>query len=1429
MKIKLEFEPKGFGEADIDDEVVEVSDPEKADDDEPLTGKKRSAEEAFDVDGDEEIQVLGGNMNFASNMPHPRESCTVHPFVNPRQSSKTSGNMQHCPNCYCYVCQVKADDCSMWDKHYNANCREPKWKQLRETLSASSLTTSFTQSQLSKYMTIINSLVEQRGQAPNTFNQYYDDDDDDDYDDDDDDDDMGGMFGHFPYGHMFAVSNHMRKNTGESMLLFNALGKCLEEKSVDGFAVGTALLVKLLTPQNSYSKQLDWSIIRWFVHPHRTAEALTALKTEIAKLDLGFRSRVEKIVSDVEKVTQNPATYLIGQKLIPLMDLSRPCMMDLLKFVLPKLSESQFQAVLAGCYLPGWVKMSLVLTCLELEGGKYVGLATHWLRDFTDFSNLKIPEKAEYNVNPQTLERVLLAVAHDTRIMNYLVAAAFPQVFHDVDSDAQMEQAVRQMGDEEMSMLIEALLNRVGGVHRWTDFIFASASRLRLVVIWVAANFRKGGEFHDFALFTTDKQPRCKATPNFDLVVALMANVGVRFLGLLPSSSVVVPKFALALFRMAADCMHCVSSWTTEIEFEMCRFPTVERDAAGNYRLGGLHRWLGDDSDMSFPSVSSLRASFAAEKASDSNNRLVRIFGASPSWDGLKAALSGSLVDMAAAAPRRLTVLCAAVWKLTLKECVARQTYTTSVRDTLLFSEVDFAGLRAHLSALKAAGPVDPQLPLLFCLTGLLAMAKHVAGFLKDIKAPMPSHLLGAELVPLVRKAAVDAVAACASPEDLATLARLTLYPADAPSVDIARGLFTLFGRFVPWVYWSGNNSLLKVQFEEIDQLSMAEFLRVATVDVAQLCWEEDRRAELLTAAAKRFMEVVDDWPFGSPALPETFPATSFLVDVVGCLSPDDLELIVKRPKYPFVVARRIRDLAATDARMQRLVDQLYAAFSPDTSLLANDVNGATVMAILNAQSIPLLVPAIQRWIDQRRSVLHGGLPDPSLFVVSILLNCCDSDLGSVAAAFLPILTAETAPAFRVRVASALQRFEALPVAAVTPAIAACCIVLAYSDEVVRKMWKLCAADPSARTAIGDFLKAIEKSKESNAGLNLTLDVCLNGWENIVNDGAFEFVGKYKQPDRVLAAICLAAQDSSPTLLAVMANQLALFAQRCLMEISSVSANLREKIDQSLGAYVFQGAYMQRVVDMHEGRSPVAGALQHTGKSAPNVSPDAAKLLLYALKRQPTDVGDALFVELRSWECFAGKGDRLCRLFLTDQRPDFSFSLMMSFRAMTLFTGYLASLCCTDMSPTRPFDFDRAAANLALLKTMIRPEHIHPLLSDVDAAAAVRNHVLQKGSFFMEMIRGLCWLRLRGAAALGLQDQTQRYHKIATALVEVTGRLRALLGPVQLKDSMLAALVDLPHQLVESPEQFVKAVRQHVNGGGASLGFDATAYAALKT
>lgn len=78
------------------------------------------------IDNDDEVQFIGSNgKNALSDYQHSRENCVTHLFI--------KDPVLLCPQCYCFVCDVKATECTNWNHHCLARRSEIKWRQRRSS------------------------------------------------------------------------------------------------------------------------------------------------------------------------------------------------------------------------------------------------------------------------------------------------------------------------------------------------------------------------------------------------------------------------------------------------------------------------------------------------------------------------------------------------------------------------------------------------------------------------------------------------------------------------------------------------------------------------------------------------------------------------------------------------------------------------------------------------------------------------------------------------------------------------------------------------------------------------------------------------------------------------------------------------------------------------------------------------------------------------------------------------------------------------------------------------------------------------------------------------------------------------------------------------------------------------------------------------
>ena len=73
---------------------------------------------------DEDVAIVGTKNHV--DLVHMRQHCVDYPF---RKSS--SSNAKYCSGCYCYVCDVKASECTTWQRHCHATDQSLTWKNQR--------------------------------------------------------------------------------------------------------------------------------------------------------------------------------------------------------------------------------------------------------------------------------------------------------------------------------------------------------------------------------------------------------------------------------------------------------------------------------------------------------------------------------------------------------------------------------------------------------------------------------------------------------------------------------------------------------------------------------------------------------------------------------------------------------------------------------------------------------------------------------------------------------------------------------------------------------------------------------------------------------------------------------------------------------------------------------------------------------------------------------------------------------------------------------------------------------------------------------------------------------------------------------------------------------------------------------------------------
>eukprot|EP00802_Teleaulax_amphioxeia_P001771 Tamp_01773.p1 GENE.Tamp_01773~~Tamp_01773.p1 ORF type:complete len:978 (-),score=217.46 Tamp_01773:562-3495(-) len=85
---------------------------------------------------EDELVIVGCSGTFSADLPHARAHCVNRPhrIVKDRVGVEGDNNEQYCPNCFCYVCDVKASQCHGWLRvgHCHAHDKDPYWRALRE-------------------------------------------------------------------------------------------------------------------------------------------------------------------------------------------------------------------------------------------------------------------------------------------------------------------------------------------------------------------------------------------------------------------------------------------------------------------------------------------------------------------------------------------------------------------------------------------------------------------------------------------------------------------------------------------------------------------------------------------------------------------------------------------------------------------------------------------------------------------------------------------------------------------------------------------------------------------------------------------------------------------------------------------------------------------------------------------------------------------------------------------------------------------------------------------------------------------------------------------------------------------------------------------------------------------------------------------------
>jgi len=78
-----------------------------------------------EVPHDDECVLLSVKQGPGQTLPHPRNHCTLKPWTVDRED--------FCPDCFCWVCDVRARECSQWQYHCHATKRPVQPKQVKQS------------------------------------------------------------------------------------------------------------------------------------------------------------------------------------------------------------------------------------------------------------------------------------------------------------------------------------------------------------------------------------------------------------------------------------------------------------------------------------------------------------------------------------------------------------------------------------------------------------------------------------------------------------------------------------------------------------------------------------------------------------------------------------------------------------------------------------------------------------------------------------------------------------------------------------------------------------------------------------------------------------------------------------------------------------------------------------------------------------------------------------------------------------------------------------------------------------------------------------------------------------------------------------------------------------------------------------------------
>ena len=117
---------KTFLDSDSDDEIQILDAVSSEDDVSSMEPCAAAAKASSSNDDEEDVKVVGTKNHI--RLPHMRQHCTEYPFQN-------DAKLLHCPECYCYVCDVAVAECTSWSSHCRATNDGPQvgyWNRLRQ-------------------------------------------------------------------------------------------------------------------------------------------------------------------------------------------------------------------------------------------------------------------------------------------------------------------------------------------------------------------------------------------------------------------------------------------------------------------------------------------------------------------------------------------------------------------------------------------------------------------------------------------------------------------------------------------------------------------------------------------------------------------------------------------------------------------------------------------------------------------------------------------------------------------------------------------------------------------------------------------------------------------------------------------------------------------------------------------------------------------------------------------------------------------------------------------------------------------------------------------------------------------------------------------------------------------------------------------------